>query len=110
MLAAAMVMGFVATASAKDKWEEVATVTVTEKGAHEASVGKAASDVRIACTDGAVVINTVVVRKGAEKDPHTVAKRLNKNEEITIGIGDKVNVTGLRISHDGRGTYKVAVK
>ena len=92
-------------------WPKVADLQADgKKEAKEISVDKKTEKIRIKCTDGSVIINTVVVREGAAKDVHTLGKRLNKDEEIKIDLGSKKHVDGLRISDDGRGSYKVMVR
>lgn len=78
--------------------------------AKEVKVEQQVSKVVIACTEGSVIINTVVVRNGSQTTPHKVGARINKGETQQITVGDKVDCTGLRISDDGRGTYVVRVK
>lgn len=92
-------------------WPKVADLQATgKKDAKEISVDKKTEKIRIKCTDGSVIINTVVVREGAAKDVHTLGKRLDKDEEIKIDLGSKKHVDGLRISDDGKGSYKVMVR
>jgi hypothetical protein len=78
--------------------------------AKEMAVNQQVSKVIIKCTDGSVIINTVVVRDGGNKTPHSVGARLNKGDTQQISVGDKVNCSGLRISDAGTGTYVVRVK
>jgi hypothetical protein len=92
-------------------WPKVADLQADgKKEAKEISVGKKTEKIRIKCTEGSVIINTVVVREGAAKDVHTLGKRLNKDEEVKIELGSKKHVDGLRISDDGKGSYKVMVR
>jgi len=70
----------------------------------------AVSIVRIVCTEGHVIINTVVVREGGKKTPHTVARRLEKGQNHAIQLGSPRKVTGIRISDDGNGKYVVQVR
>lgn len=78
--------------------------------AKEVGVGREISRVRITCTEGSVIINTVVIRQGGQTTPVRVARRLATGESHEITVGNKVNVTGLRISDDGRGRYRVEVR
>lgn len=78
--------------------------------AKEVEVNQQISKVLLTCTEGSVIINTVVMRDGSNKTPFTIGTRLNKDEVQQISVGDKVNCSGLRISDDGRGTYDVHVK
>lgn len=78
--------------------------------AKEIAVNQQVSKVVIKCTEGSVIINTVVVRDGGKTTPHTVGRRLEKGEEQQITVGKEVNCSGLRISDDGRGTYVVRVR
>ena len=66
--------------------------------------------VRIVATSGSVIVNTVVVREGGAKTPHTLAVRLAAGESREIDLGSARNVTGLRISDGGKGTYEVQVR
>ncbi len=78
--------------------------------AKEVAVSQPVSKVVITCTEGSVIINTVVVRNGGEHTPHKVGARINKGEAQQITVGDQVACTGLRISDAGSGTYVVRVK
>lgn len=78
--------------------------------AKEVSVNRKVSKVRIACKEGEVIINTLVVRRGSEVDRHTVAHKFKPDEKMVIDIGKKVDVTGFRISDDGKGVYYIAVE
>ena len=66
--------------------------------------------VRIVATSGSVIVNTVVVREGGAKTPHTLAVRLAAGESREIDLGSARRVTGLRISDGGKGTYEVQVR
>ncbi|MCE9614361.1 MAG: hypothetical protein K8T26_08795 [Lentisphaerae bacterium] len=96
-------------AQAKSDWHKVADLT-TGGDAKEVAVNREVSKVRIVSESGTVVINTVVVRVGAQKTPHTVGARLAEKEDREIELGSKQNITGLRISDSGKGTYSVYVK
>jgi hypothetical protein len=109
--AAALVVLASSTARAESKhWHEVGEYHADGKDAIEVQVDRpSVTFIRIVCTDGSVIINTLVVREGNEKTPHTIGKRLEKGDEETLDIGES-KATGFRISHDGRGTYTVYVK
>ena len=66
--------------------------------------------VRIVATSGSVIVNTVVVRESGAKTPHTLAVRLAAGESREIDLGSARNVTGLRISDGGKGTYEIQVR
>ena len=57
-----------------------------------------------------MIINTVVVRQNEQKTGHTVGQRIEKDKSVEFSIGDRIAVTGLRISDDGGGTYVVSLK
>ena len=109
---AAVCLSVLAAASvcqAKDEWKKVATLTAV--GApKEVAVNRTASRCRIECTDGSVIVNTVVVRQNEQKTGHTVGQRIEKDKSVEFSIGDRIAVTGLRISDDGGGTYVVSLK
>lgn len=92
-----------------DDWQKVADLTAVGD-AKEVAVNKSVAEVKIRCTEGDVIINTVVVREGGKKTPHTLGLRLSKDNEHIINLGAKLNVTGLRISDGARGNYSVYVK
>ena len=93
----------------KGKWTVIADLTAGG-GAKEVKEECRASTCLITCTDGSIIINTVVLRQGGKKTPFTVTSRLKKGESKEITIGDDVNVTGFRISDTGRGRYTVSLK
>ena len=113
LLVAGLFLGSMLTATpahADGKWKNYGHVTVDKKDAVELGVGQKVSKVRITCTDGSIIINTLVVRQAGAKTPHTVGARIDKGEEQLIEIGKEVMVDGFRISYDGRGSFKVDVK
>ncbi|HHX97378.1 MAG: hypothetical protein WAQ74_01305 [Kiritimatiellia bacterium] len=95
--------------SASAGWKVVAEVTAGGD-AKELAVNRTIRTVQIECTDGTVVVNTVVIREGAAKEPITVARRFNKGDKQDLDLGRSRNVTGLRISDSGKGRYKVHAK
>ena len=111
MLFAGLVMSASSQAIAERKnWHEVGSYSVDGKDAIEVAVDRpSVTLIRIVCTEGSVIINTLVVREGGAKDAHTVGKRIEKDGYEIIEIGES-KATGFRISHDGRGKYKVQVR
>ncbi len=65
---------------------------------------------RLLCREGAVIINTLVIRRGGDKQPIPVRARLNRGEAWETPITGPSRVTGFRISHQGRGVFDVLVK
>jgi hypothetical protein len=102
------ILGAGTSAEAKSRWHRVADLKAGGD-AKEVSVDRRCSSVLIRCTEGAVVINTIVVREGGNKTPVPVTTRINKGEDKIVEFGEK-NVSGLRISDDGDGTYIVFVQ
>ncbi|MCB1069899.1 MAG: hypothetical protein H7A43_11440 [Verrucomicrobia bacterium] len=90
-------------------WATVAKLSAGG-GPKEIEVNRSVSKIAIKCTEGSVIINTVVVRQGGQTTPHRVASRINKGDTQQISIGTKLQVTGLRISDDSSGKYEVRVK
>lgn len=90
-------------------WATVAKLSAGG-GPKEVEVNRPVSKIAIKCTEGSVIINTVVVRQGGQTTPHRVATRINKGDTQQISIGNKLQVTGLRISDDSNGKYEVRVK
>lgn len=108
MMLAVLLIGVTGVHADKD-WKKVATLTAGGE-AKEVDINQEVSRVMITCTEGSVIVNTVVVREGSKTTPHRVGARINHKESQQIRIGDKLPVTGLRISDDGRGTYVVKIK
>ena len=59
---------------------------------------------------GSVIINTVVVRRGARVAPTTVGRRFEKGSFVDIPLVGVLPVTGFRISDAGRGSYRLLVR
>lgn len=98
-------------ARAEDGWKQAAALEVDgKKEAKEIEVDREVSHFRFKCTEGSVIINTVVVRANGQKDTHKIGKRLEKGEETRFDLSSKTKVDGLRISDDGRGKYTVMFK
>lgn len=95
--------------SKKDNWQLLAEQT-TGGDAKELVVNRMIRAVQIECSEGSVIVNTVVIREGGSKNPITVARRFNQGEKQDIDLGSVRMVTGLRISDGGRGKYKINTK
>lgn len=74
-------------------------------GAKEVSIGGGKSSVFIEITSGVVSFNTIVLRRGSQKQSVTVATRFNAGERYTVPVDP--SVTGLRISCSGNGRFRV---
>jgi positive regulator of sigma E activity len=98
-----------ATAFAGSGWHKVATLQAGGD-AQEVTVRRACSTCLIKVSEGSVVINTLVVREGDKKDPIKVGARIDAGDHREVGLGDKRNVEGLRISAQGDGRFEVYVK
>ncbi len=94
---------------AKDGWTLIGSSPATD-GATEFKVDRQISNCRMTCSDGKVIINTLVVRRGSDKKPIAVRANIKAGESVEIPISPPANVTGFRISHEGRGTFNVYVK
>ncbi len=107
MLALALVL--LSTTVVLAGWQVVSDVTAGG-GAKELVVNRSVQSVQIECTSGTVIINTVVIREGGAKNPITVARKFTVGEKQELNLGGTKQVTGLRISDSGRGTYKVSTQ
>lgn len=90
-------------------WTRVGEATAGG-GAKEFSVSGRSNMARIKCLEGTVIVNTLVVREGGQRSPITVARRLQAGEHVDVDLGGVRNVTGFRISDDGRGRYEVSMR
>jgi hypothetical protein len=93
----------------RGQWHQVASLQAGGN-AKEVAVNRQTRRCLLKCVEGIVIVNTVVVREGASRTPHTVARRLNTGEEAVLDLGAKRPVTGLRISDSNRGRYSVYVE
>ncbi len=110
MVMLALMMLGAAPALAAD-WKSVAEVTADRQAAAtELAVNREIRTVRLKCTEGAVLVNTLWVREGGAKTEIRVARRFNAGDEQDIDLGYKRNVTGFRMSNQGPGKLKVLVK
>ena len=94
--------------SASAGWKVVAEVTAGGD-AKELAVNRTIRTVQIECTDGTVVVNTVVIVKGCQ-GAHHGCPSFQQGRQAGLGFGRSRNVTGLRISDSGKGRYKVHAK
>jgi hypothetical protein len=112
ILAAAALCGCLCVPDAhagKRKFRRVAELEAGG-GVKEIAVDRDAAYCMIRVMDGTVIINTIVVREGSKTTPHTVAAKLNKGDKKVVDIGPRRRITGLRISDDGRGKYRIYLK
>lgn len=107
-------MGWASRADAKghskDKWREIANVEVTEANAREVGASGNISKIRFEVYEGSVVFNTGVVRQGAAKTGFTVGRRLAAGSHVDVDVGPLEGVTGIRVSEDGQGKYRIYVQ
>jgi len=87
-------------------WKPLADLRSGGK-AKEVAITQKISFVQILVLEGNVIINTIVVRRGSQKKPHTVARKFGPNEAYTLKLSAPGQVTGLRISDGGKGRYLV---
>jgi hypothetical protein len=68
--------------------------------------------VRFTCVKGSVTVKTLIVRDAEMKrTSFRIARTLNEGDDpLVVMIGDQVKVTSLRISDEGKGTYRVALQ
>ena len=107
MLVAAMA-AISATVALAD-WSTVAEVTAGGE-AKELVVNRNIRVVQIECTEGTVIVNTVVIREGTSKNPVSVARAFTQGQKQDIDLGSERQVTGLRISDGGQGKHKIHAK
>ena len=74
-------------------------------GAKEVSIGGGRKSVVIEIVSGPVSFNTIVLRRGSQKESVTVARRFNAGEQFSLPVD--AAVTGLRISCSGKGRFRV---
>lgn len=86
----------------------VGEFTANGKNAREIAVGRKIERCYIEVLSGSVIINTVIVRP--EKKVLKQGVRLEEGAKHKIEIGEPREVSGFRISEDGRGTYRVIVE
>jgi len=94
----------------RDGWVEVAELTARRGDPKEVGVGYEISGVRIQAVAETVIINTIVTREGSRTTHHRVGGRFTAGQEHVLDLGVPKLVTGLRISDDNRGRYKVWVR
>jgi hypothetical protein len=110
ILAAAVLLVFASAGYAKGKkWSTVADLTAGND-AKEVAVNQTIRTVQIECIEGTMIVNTFVVREGAARESFRIGRRFNVGDKQEIDLGRDRNVTGFRISDDGRGRYRVSVK
>ena len=73
--------------------------------AKEVAIGGGRSTLVIEVVSGSITINTIVLRRGGQKQSITVAARFNQGQRHVIPIDGAV--TGVRISDGGKGRYRV---
>ena len=78
--------------SASAGWKVVAEVTAGGD-AKELAVNRTIRTVQIECTDGTVVVNTVVIREGAAKEPITVPS-FQQGRQAGLGFGPLAQCDG----------------
>lgn len=76
-----------------------------EGGAKEVSIGGGRKSVVIEIVSGPVSFNTIVLRRGSQKESVTISRRFNAGEQFSVPVD--AAVTGLRISCGGKGRFRV---
>ena len=107
-LSMAALLAAAETASAGKGWRQVAELTAVGE-AKEVAVNQVCSKARVVVKEGEVIIQTLVVREGANKTPIKVARGMKKGQTYDIDLGGTRQVTGFRISDAGGGRYRLHV-
>ncbi len=94
----------------RDGWVEIAELTARRGEPKEVTVGYEIIQIRIEAVAETVIINTIVTREGPRTTPHRVGGRFTAGQNHVVDLGEPKMVTGLRISDDNRGRYKVYVR
>ena len=100
----------VPSAMAKDKWHRIAEEEVTKKGGREIQFTGDISKVRFYVIEGSVIINGLAIRQGKEKSSFKVGRRIEKDSNVDVDVGQLNGVTSLVVSEDGKGTYRIYVE
>lgn len=101
----------VATARAGDKWVTVAELTPTPGNAKEVAVNKFCSFIQFSVEEGSVGFVTFWIREpNGVKSQITVNQSFAKGQKYSLPIDNPRMISGLRISDNGNGRYKVWVK
>jgi hypothetical protein len=95
-------------AGAGESWERVAQLEA-KRGPHEVPVNRDISRCKLVCTEGRVIIDTLVIREGGRTTPMEMVKSLSKGEEAVLDLDGVKHVTGLRISDREGGKFEVYV-
>lgn len=80
----------------------------SSNGVREVSIGGGKTSAYIEFTSGITSINTIVVRRGGNKQSIPVTQRFYEGQRYQVPIDG--TVTGLRISSSGNGRYRVFAK
>lgn len=89
------------------RWQNVGELSAGS--AKEVSFGGSGySECKIEVIEGSVSFNSVVIRRGGQKQQVKVVTRFNAGQSFSVPIDGAA--TGLRISESGRGRYRVLVK
>lgn len=91
------------------EWQTVGVFDVNEE-AREIQFSGQATQCRLEWVDGQFAIKTVVVRVGGDKKIFTIATHFEKGVNRDIDLGADTAITGFRLSHGGRGRYRLLVK
>ena len=98
-----------ASKQSRDEWTFIGSATASDE-ATEFKLNRHVSACRLICSEGNLIINTLVVRRGNNKQFMPVKARLKTGQTTDLTITGKAPVTGFRISHQGQGTFEVYVK
>lgn len=90
------------------KWQTAGQYTAAGSAKEVSLNGGGYTQCKIECVGGRVSLNTVVIRRGGQKQSVTARTSLTPGQEWNVPI-DRA-ATGIRISDGGGGTYKVFVK
>lgn len=98
-------------ARADDEWVKLAVLTPTPGNAKEVAINKVCSFIQFEVVDGAVGFVTFWIREpNGVKNQVTVNAAFSKGQKYTYEVANPRMITGLRISDNGTGSYKLWVK
>lgn len=105
---AALIIMAAATAHADGEWKSFGKFKAGDERRIE--INQKISKLAISCVDGAISVQTIVVKSEGKDLPYALHAKLNRDESQQLNVGSGVACSTVTVATEGRGTYEVRAK
>jgi len=110
-LLGAVLIGGLLAGQALAGWDNAGTFSVSGSDTAEVRLGASSvSDVLFTCTRGSITIKSIVVITGEGESTVDVNERMKDGDTKEVSLRYHLGIRGLKVNHEGSGSYQVDLK